>query len=289
MTERGHIMEKVHMDREQYPELLRKISSPPETLYCIGELSCLSERCVAVVGSRKATPYGRNVAFRLGKRLAESGVTVVSGMAEGIDAEAHRGALEAGGRTIAVLGCGPDICYPKTNRELKDRIEREGLIISQFRPGTEPRPYHFPLRNRIISGISEAVVVVEAGMSSGSLITAESAAEQGRDVYAVPGNINSLSSAGTNRLIKDGALPLVTVDDILWDMKIGSKAEETGSQSLGEDEMELYGLLKKHGEMTIDEICDMLLEPAEKVNVLVTLMEMKGIVFTGLGRVFISV
>ena len=178
---------EIKMESEDYPLLLRQIQKPPKLLYAIGDISILKQKCVAVVGARKASSYGKWAARNIGKRLAEYGVAVVSGLAYGCDAEAHLGALDAGGRTVAVMGCGIDICYPAANRQLRRRIAENGLIISEYPPGTQPRPYMFPQRNRIISGLCEAVAVAEAGLSSGSLITASCAAEQGRLVFAVPG------------------------------------------------------------------------------------------------------
>ena len=166
----------------QYPALLKEIKNPPRELFFLGNVEILKSRCLAVVGSRRTTSYGRNTAVRLAKRAAEAGITIVSGMARGIDTCAHRGALDAGGSTIAVLGCGVDICYPAENRQLKEEIENRGLVISEYPPQTAPQKYYFPQRNRIISGLSELTAVVQAGSRSGALITAELAAEQGREV-----------------------------------------------------------------------------------------------------------
>lgn len=202
-----------------YPRALRYIADPPVVLYVRGKLEA-DALCVAVVGSRKASYYGLDVARKLSRELAAHGVTVVSGLARGVDAKSHWGALEGGGKTIAVLGCGVDIIYPPENRELMNRICGSGAVISEYLPGTEPVPYHFPARNRIISGLSQGVVIVEANEKSGSLITADFALEQGRDVFAVPGNINSANSTGTNRLIRDGAKIIANTGDILEELKI---------------------------------------------------------------------
>ena len=203
----------------RYPEILKNIPDPPAVLYCRGKLE-KDAVCVSVVGSRRATPYGLETARRLSRELAENGITVVSGMARGIDSKAHCGALEGGGRTIAVLGCGLDIVYPPENKELMENICRSGAAISEYVPGTPPLQFNFPARNRIISGLSRGVAVVEANDRSGSLITAEFALEQGRDVYAVPGNINSANSAGTNKLLKDGAKIVTNGGDILEELKM---------------------------------------------------------------------
>lgn len=200
---------------ENYPELLRRIYDPPVVLYADGELEAADDFSVAIVGSRRPTAYGVKQSERFGRLLAEAGVTVVSGMARGIDSAAHRSTLLTKGRTIAVLGCGLDVVYPPENERLRAEIADGGAVVSEFPLGTGPRSYNFPRRNRIISGMSRGVLVVEAPERSGALITASWAAEQGRDVFALPGRADSLSSAGTNKLIKDGAKLVVSVSDIL--------------------------------------------------------------------------
>ncbi|MDQ2855311.1 MAG: DNA-processing protein DprA [Acidobacteriota bacterium] len=199
------------LDDGVYPALLREIYDPPIVLYVKGAWSkCLEQPCVAIVGSRRCSTYGQNAALMLARDLAQRGVTIVSGFARGIDAAAHRGALEAGGRTIAVLGTGVDECYPRDHRKLGQEIlEQGGAMVSQFPLGTPPVPENFPYRNRIISGLSLGVVVVEAAENSGSLITARLAIEQNREVWAVPGNITSRNSFGTNYLIKGAGAKLV--------------------------------------------------------------------------------
>ena len=220
----------VHEDR--YPKILKEIFDPPAVLYYGGDYAALGQPCISLVGSRKATAYGKAVADKLSGDLASQGVTVVSGMARGIDTAAHLGALRAGGRTAAVLGCGLDICYPPENKKLRDDIERQGLILSEFPLGTLPKPPHFPMRNRIISGLSLAVIVVEAAERSGALITADSALEQGREVLAVPGSINSPASRGCHRLIKEGAVLVESAADILAALGVfpleSIKAEQQG-------------------------------------------------------------
>ena len=199
------------LDDGAYPALLKEIPDPPVTLYVRGAWAeCLEAPCVGVVGSRRASTYGQNVALMLGRDLAARGVTVVSGLARGIDAAAHRGALEAGGRTVAVLGTGIDEVYPRDHRKLAAEIlGRCGALVSQFPLATPPVAENFPYRNRIISGLSLGVVVVEASEKSGSLITARLAMEQNREVYAVPGNVTSKNSFGTNYLIKSAGAKLV--------------------------------------------------------------------------------
>jgi DNA processing protein len=200
-----------------FPERLRAIFDPPDALYLRGEgdLELLARRAVGVVGARSCSPYGANVARMLGRELAAAGLVVVSGLARGIDGEAHRGVLEGGGVTVAVLGCGIDRDYPASNAQLSRRIEESGLVASEYEPGVEPAPWRFPARNRIIAGLCEAVVVVEARERSGALITADFALEEGREVFAVPGEITSSLSAGTNALLKLGATPLTSAQDVL--------------------------------------------------------------------------
>jgi DNA processing protein len=197
-----------------YPERLRQIPDPPLALAVRGELGP-DELCVAVVGARRATEYGRRMAEALGRGLAQAGVTVVSGLAAGIDAAAHEGALEAGGRTIAVLGTGVDRVYPSWHRELAARVVRQGALVSEFPCGTAPLAYNFPRRNRLISGLSLATVVVEAAEESGSLITADYAGDQGRLVLAVPGPADAPSHRGPHRLIREGATLVTGVEDVL--------------------------------------------------------------------------
>ncbi len=200
-----------------FPERLRAIFDPPRELYLRGggAPELLGSRAVAVVGARSCSPYGVHVARMLGRELASAGVVVVSGLARGIDGEAHRGALEASGATVGVLGCGIDLDYPASNAALSRRIEENGLVVSEYGPGIEPAPWRFPARNRIIAGLCEGVVVVEARERSGALITADFALEEGRDVFAVPGEITASLSAGANALLKLGAIPLTSSDDVL--------------------------------------------------------------------------
>lgn len=199
----------------QYPGLLREIVDPPIVLWRRGDAGGLDQPAVAIVGSRRATPSGLTVARTLARGVAEAGLVVVSGLARGIDAAAHQGALDGGGRTIAVLGCGGDVMYPGEHRVLADRIRAAGALVTEFPPGTPPLQHHFPLRNRIISGLCRAVIVVEASDRSGSLITARMALEQGRDVLAVPGSVASGQYSGCHALIKDGAPLVETARDVL--------------------------------------------------------------------------
>ena len=204
-------------ERLRLPPLLRAIFDPPKRLYLRGGAGddVLERGAVAIVGARACSPYGAQVARRLGRELARAGLVVVSGLARGIDGEAHRGALEAGGMTVAVLGCGIDRDYPAAHAELARRIRERGLVVSEYEQGVEPAPWRFPARNRIIAGLCGATLVVEARERSGALITADFALEEGRDVLAVPGEITSPLSAGTNALLKLGAAPCTSADDVL--------------------------------------------------------------------------
>jgi DNA processing protein len=211
------VSETRRLSRLELPALLAAIHDPPAQLYLRGgaEPELLARPAVAVVGARSCSGYGSQVARALGRELARAGVVVVSGMARGIDGEAHRGALEAGGATVAVLGCGIDRDYPAAHAELARRIADGGLIVSEYEPGVEPAPWRFPARNRIVAGLAAATVIVEARERSGALITADFALEEGREVLAVPGEITSGLSAGTNALLRLGATPLTSPADVL--------------------------------------------------------------------------
>jgi DNA processing protein len=212
---------------DAYPPLLREIHDPPLALHVRGNASLLASLSVAIVGSRRATPYGTNVASHLARQLASAGVTIVSGLARGIDTAAHVAALEAGAPTIGVLGTGIDVVYPRGHKWLYKRVEEHGATVTELPPGTPPRREHFPVRNRIISGLTKGTVIVEATTRSGSLITARLAAEQGRDVMAVPGSIFSDKSEGTHRLLQYGAKLVHDVDDVLEELGDDLKALKT--------------------------------------------------------------
>lgn len=210
---------------ERYPALLRETYDPPIVIYCLGNLTAaFSQPAVAIVGSRRCSTYGRNVAEKLSRELAERGVTVVSGLARGIDSAAHQGALDGRGLTVGVMGTGLDAVYPRENRKLADRIVEKGALITEFPLATPPASQNFPFRNRVISGVSLGVLIVEGAERSGSLITARLAYEQGRDVFAVPGNITSAKSFGPNYLIKDGAKLVQTWRDVIEELPADMKA-----------------------------------------------------------------
>jgi len=217
----------VCLDDSRYPQLLKEIADPPPVLYVQGRIALLSSLCLGMVGSRAATAYGKRSSFALAQALASSGVTVVSGVAAGIDSEAHRGALSVQGATIGVLGCGLDVVYPRQNGALYDQIRREGLLVSEYPLGTRPDGFRFPARNRIIAGLSKGVLVVEAAKKSGSLITAEMALDENREVFAVPGQIDSFKSTGTHWLLQQGANLVQSANDVL----VGLGCDLTGDVS----------------------------------------------------------
>ncbi len=277
-----------------YPARLREIYDPPPLLYMKGGLVPDDARAVAIVGSRRYTEYGRWVTERLSRDLAACGLTIVSGMARGIDGAAHEAALRAGGRTIAVLGSGIDVCYPREHAGLMAEIVVHGAVVTEFPIGTPPEADHFPRRNRVISGLSLGVVIVEASEQSGSLITARLALDQGREVFAVPGSIGSRTSAGTNRLIKQGARLVEQAEDILEELRPhlgdlarpgaaaipveeGTEAGAEGAKgdNLGAEEARLYGFLTDQPRH-IDDLIGRVRMPAQQVSTLLLGLELKG-------------
>lgn len=263
-----------------YPAHLKEIEQPPPVLYLRGELTPEDAWAVAIVGTRAVTAYGRQVAEELAVELARNGVTVVSGLARGVDAIAHKAALRAGGRTLAVLGSGVDTIYPPEHRALAGQIAAQGAVLSDYAPGTPPDAVNFPPRNRIISGLSLAVVVVEAGETSGALITAEFAAGQGRDVFAVPGSIFAPQSRGTNRLIASGARPLLSPRDVLEALDLTRNVERREiRQILPADPTEARLLEALRAEpLHVDELRARVALPIEQVSAALTMMELKGLV-----------
>ncbi|MGH7259589.1 MAG: DNA-processing protein DprA [Nitrospiraceae bacterium] len=274
-----------------YPARLKAIHDPPPLLSVSGTLSEEDRHAVAIVGTRHATPAGRVVTEQLSRGLAAAGLTVVSGLARGIDGTAHRSALEAGGRTIAVLGCGIDRTYPPEHQSLRKKIEEQGAVLSELPLGAYPHAYHFPKRNRIISGLSLGVVVVEAASQSGSLITARLAAEQGREVFAVPGSVQSEQSHGTNGLIKQGAKLVERVDDIIEELlpqmepsfaaqvlarrTALTRQVQSSVPVLEHDEAVLYAALSTEP-VHIDELISKTGLPAASVSGLLLALELKG-------------
>jgi DNA processing protein len=282
----------VTLKDDAYPRRLKDIYDPPALLYVRGELKGEDELAVAIVGSRKTSPYGRWFTEKIGQDLANHGVTIVSGMARGIDSVAHQGALQGGGRTIAVLGCGIDVIYPSENRNLFYQIVEHGAVLSEFPMGSPPEGGHFPRRNRIISGLSIGVVIVQASAGSGSLITAGYALEQGREVFAVPGNVGAEGSRGTNQLIKDGAKLVESSEDILEEIlpqwkregEAVQKAEPPGPD-LGKEEKVLYELLEETP-LHIDAIIRESRFDPGKVSSLLLNLELKGLISQWPGKCF---
>ena len=265
---------------QAYPQRLKEIEQPPPVLYIRGEYLPDDLFAVAIVGTRRVTAYGRQITEELAAYLARNGITVVSGLARGVDAIAHQTALKAGGRTLAVLGSGVDKIYPPEHRAMAEQMIERGGIISDYAPGTPPDASNFPPRNRIISGLSLAVVVVEAGETSGALITAEFAAEQGREVFAVPGSILAPQSKGTNKLIQNGALPLLSVNDLMQALDLTRMGEQKSARkAIPSDETEAR-LMRVLGEepLHVDEIRNQAELPIEKVSATLALMELKGLV-----------
>jgi DNA processing protein len=275
----------------EYPRRLKDIDQSPPVLYIRGEYHQDDEWAVAIVGTRRVTAYGRQVTAEIAGALAHSGVTVISGLARGVDAVAHQSALDAGGRSLAVLGNGVDRVYPAEHRLLADRLAKSGALISDYAPGTPPEAINFPPRNRIISGLSMAVVVVEAGERSGALITANFAAEQGKEVFAVPGNIHVPQSAGTNRLIQQGAHPFLSVQDMLESLDLTLVSEQRSMRkAIPADEFEarLLGMLAEQP-LHVDDISQQADLPIAMVTSTLALMELKGMVRQVGGMQYIAV
>lgn len=276
-------------DDPGYPQRLLNIYDPPFVLFIRGELSPEDDFGVAVVGTRRASHYGKDAARAIATDLARAGVTIISGLAVGIDTVAHRAALEAGGRTLAVLGSSVDIIYPWENSKLANDIVRHGALISEYALGTQPEASNFPPRNRIVSGLSRGVVVVEAGEQSGALITARFAAEHDRDVFAVPGSIFSQGSQGTNRLIRDGATPVLSAGDILEALNLRAVPQQVEAQMLfPTDETEARLLEQLSAEpVHVDEVSRSTGLPIATVTGTLALMELKGLVHQAGGMTYV--
>ncbi len=272
-----------------YPKLLREVADPPPVLFVKGTLAEADAWAVSIVGTRRATVYGREVTEMLAGELARNGITIVSGMARGIDAIAHTAALKAGGRTLAVLGCGVDVVYPPEHRKLAQQIAEHGALISDYPLGTPPDALNFPPRNRIISGLSLGVVVVEADERSGALITAEFAADQGRDVFAVPGNIFNRTSRGTNRLIQQGAHIVLDAQSILEELNLNMVTDRVEVEAVmpeSDAEREILARLS-HEPTSVDELVRNLAMPAADVTATLALMELKGLVRQATGTSYV--
>jgi DNA processing protein len=295
---------------DDYPPLLQQIADPPLVLYAQGDVGVLSRHAVAIVGTRRPTAYGSSVAQRLAADLARRQLVVVSGLARGIDSAAHRGALEGQGRTVAVLGSGLDIVYPRENKRLAERIVESGVVISEFPLGTSPQPENFPIRNRIISGLTLGVVIVEAAEYSGSLITARLASEQNREVYAVPGNITSAQSFGPNLLIKQGAKLVDGWTDVIEEFPSSVRMQlmppPAASESAGDvqtpalfeagasagpvlsgDQKAVYEALRPDRALFVDSICDTVSMPQPRVLSALLELEMNGLVRQLPGKNFV--
>jgi DNA processing protein len=263
-----------------YPAHLKEVDQPPPVLYLRGNITAEDHWAVAIVGTRAVTAYGRQVTEELTTTLVQNGVTIVSGLARGVDAVAHSAALKAGGRTLAVLGSGVDRIYPPEHKALAEKITQQGCVISDYAPGTPPDSSNFPPRNRIISGLSMAVIVVEAGETSGALITAGFAAEQGREVFAVPGNIYAPQSKGPNRLIFNGARPLLSAHDVLETLDLTRNVERREVRKVlpsDSTEAQLFNLLGPEPRH-VDDLRAQSGLPIEKVSAALTMMELKGMV-----------
>ena len=298
------MIRKITVDDAEYPKILKKIHSPPKALYINGSFKEEDDFAVAIVGSRRASRYGIEMSEKLGYDLALRGITVVSGMARGIDSAAHRGALTANGRTIAVMGSGHGHIYPPENRELYKKIAESGAVISEFENDVSPLPRNFPIRNRIISGLTLGIVIVEAAKNSGALITADFALEQGREVFAVPGKISSVTSEGTHELIKDGAKLVQGAEDIMEELslceiepmagkerdikeeKISKKITRYVYNSLTDDERKVYKILSDEP-LYIDDVAEESGVESRLVSKVLLALELKRLIKELPGKQFI--
>lgn len=275
-----------------YPTLLKEIFDPPALLYVKGELLERDKLAIGVVGSRKSSAYGKAVAEKISRDMASRGLTVVSGGARGIDSTAHNGALAAEGRTIAVLGCGVDVNYPPENQQLFERIAQSGAVISEFPLGSQPEPWRFPPRNRLISGLSIGVLVCQSPESSGALITAGYAAEHGRDIYAVPGNVDDVRNRGCHKLIKEGAKLVESAADIFSELGITEYDSDKLDQPslpmplLTDQEKKIVSQLSLEP-VTVDQLIDLTALPAHVLSGALTMLEMRGVIKRVPGHAFV--
>jgi DNA processing protein len=283
----------ISYEDQAYPNLLKQIFDPPFVLYVLGRIEVLNEPAVGIVGSRHPTPYGRQAAHSLARELAGRHLAVASGLAEGIDSCAHAGALESG-RTIAVLGTGLDVVYPRQNRGLAKKIAASGCLVTEFPLAARPRAHHFPQRNRLISGLCLAVIVVEASLKSGSLITARLALEQNREVMAVPGNITSELSRGTNELIQAGAKPATCWQDVVEELPAAvrdkawavGRSEPDPPSPLGQEERQVLGCLRPDSLLHIDDIAVRTDVPLPNLLAVLLDMELRGLVRQSPGKFY---
>lgn len=277
-----------------YPQGLKDIYDPPVVLYVSGTILESDKHSIAIVGSRRATVYGRSVAEKIANELAARGLAIVSGGARGIDTAAHKGALAAGGRTVAFLGCGIDVTYPAENKKLFEAIAENGAVVSEFPLGSHPEPWRFPPRNRLISGLSIGVLVCQSPEASGALITAGYAAEQGKDTYAVPGNVDDERNRGCHKLIQEGALLVQDASDILRELGLDQDAKEGPRQlalpveQLNEQERDIAALLSLEP-VPMDEIIEKTGLPAPMVSGTLTVLEMKNVVRRVPGNAYVRV
>ncbi len=277
----GLNIQALYLHHPDYPERLRQVDNPPPVLYIKGKIIPADDYALAVVGTRKATSYGKEATHKIVSELARQGMTIVSGLAFGIDTFAHHTALAANGRTIAVLGCGVDIPYPLSNVKLAAQIcEGNGALISEYPPGTQPEPGNFPPRNRIISGLSRGVLVVESGLKGGALITVDFANDQGRDIFAVPGSILNRTSDGTNALLRQGAKAVMSAGDILEDlnlMRLSDQVEVREVVGTNDIERALLRILADQP-LHVDEICQASGLASGDVSSALVMMELKGMI-----------
>ncbi|MCM8770349.1 MAG: DNA-processing protein DprA [Candidatus Omnitrophica bacterium] len=292
----------ITINDRNYPQNLKEIYDPPILLYVKGDFAPQDERGIAIVGSRRASFYGLNCAERFAFELAGFGFTIISGMARGVDTAAHKGALKQKGRTIAVMGSGFEHIYPPENKELVEKISQNGAVISEFPLAVLPHPHNFPRRNRIISGLSRGVLVIEAARNSGALITADFALEQGREVFSLPGEIDSVNSCGTNFLIKQGAKLVSCVEDIIEELNIDfrniaegisprkeeDKISESKDRELDKEEKMVYRNLSRQP-LTVDEICDVCNEDVSKIMAVLSRLQLKRMVQQLPGKRFVRI
>jgi DNA processing protein len=283
------MIRKICKEDKIYPQRLSDHLSDPKDIYYTGNIGLLDGPTLGIVGSRKCTSYGLGIAGRLAEEASSRGVTVISGLARGIDTAAHLGTKNHSLRTVGVLANGVDVFYPSENRSLQLEIGEKGLLVSEYENGTKPRTFHFPARNRIIAALSDVLVVVEAGSRSGALITAEAAIEQGKEVLAIPGNITSKASLGTNKLIADGALPLVRIEDAFIKLGVKAEVEDERLNKLGSlERLIIMTIGEESGEISVASLREKTGLSSSNINALISILEMKGFVVYEMGKVFLT-